>query len=89
MKRWLRTRIKREESGIFPFTTIDWTGRNRRKLKRRFKACKEALKWKQKLLLQQATGLDMDFGSFYRIYEEGLKPKLNMNEISLADIIKW
>ena len=74
----------------------DWTGKNKRKLKRGFRTRKEALEYEQKFLL----------------YEEDLKPKLKlntwrtkdvifqkklipyfkekkMNEISPADIIKW
>ena len=72
---------KDEERGTWyvSFHYNDWTGKNRRKLKRGFKTRKEALEWEQKFRLQQATSLDMDFGSFYRIYEDDLKPKLKLN----------
>lgn len=33
----------------------DWTGKNKRKLKRGFRTRKEALEYEQKFLLQQAT----------------------------------
>ena len=36
----------------------DWTGKNKRKLKRGFRTRKEALEYEQKFLLQQATNLD-------------------------------
>lgn len=55
----------------------DWTGKNKRKLKRGFRTRKEALEYEQKFLLQQATNLDMRFEDFYKLYEEDLKPKLN------------
>ena len=53
----------------------DWTGKNKRKLKRGFRTRKEALEYEQKFLLQQATNLDMRFADFYKLYEEDLKPK--------------
>lgn len=52
----------------------DWTGKNKRKLKRGFRTRKEALEYEQKFLLQQATNLDMRFEDFYKLYEEDLKP---------------
>ena len=53
----------------------DWTGKNKRKLKRGFRTRREALEYEQKFLLQQATNLDMRFADFYKLYEEDLKPK--------------
>ena len=80
---------KDEERGTWyvSFHYNDWTGKNRRKLKRGFKTRKEALEWEQKFRLQQATSLDMDFGSFYRIYEDDLKPKLKLNTWKTKDTI--
>ena len=48
---------KDEERGTWyvSFHYNDWTGKNRRKLKRGFKTRKEALEWEQKFRLQQAT----------------------------------
>ena len=57
----------------------DWTGKNKRKLKRGFRTRREALEYEQKFLLQQATNLDMMFADFYKLYEEDLKPKLKLN----------
>lgn len=57
----------------------DWTGKNRRKLKRGFRTRKEALEYEQKFRLQQATNLDMNFADFYKLYEDDMKPKLKLN----------
>ena len=80
---------KDEERGTWyvSFHYNDWTGKNRRKLKRGFKTRKEAQEWEQKFRLQQATSLDMDFGSFYRIYGDDLKPKLKLNTWKTKDTI--
>lgn len=65
----------------------DWTGKNKRKLKRGFRTRKEALEYEQKFLLQQATNLDMRFEDFYKLYEEDLKPKLKLNTWRTKDVI--
>ena len=65
----------------------DWTGKNKRKLKRGFRTRKEALEYEQKFLLQQATNLDMRFEDFYKLYEEDLKPKLKLNTWRTSSII--
>ena len=65
----------------------DWTGKNKRKLKRGFRTRREALEYEQKFLLQQATNLDMRFEDFYKLYEEDLKPKLKLNTWRTKDVI--
>ena len=65
----------------------DWTGKNKRKLKRGFRTRKEALEYEQKFLLQQATNLDMRFEDFYKLYEEDLKPKLKLNTWRTKEVI--
>lgn len=65
----------------------DWTGKNKRKLKRGFRTRKEALEYEQKFLLQQATNLDMRFADFYKLYEEDLKPKLKLNTWRTKEVI--
>lgn len=65
----------------------DWTGKNKRKLKRGFRTRKEALEYEQKFLLQQAINLDMRFADFYKLYEEDLKPKLKLNTWRTKDVI--
>lgn len=65
----------------------DWTGKNKRKLKRGFRTRKEALEYEQKFLLQQATNLDMRFEDFYKLYEEDLKPKLKLNTFLIPSFV--
>ena len=65
----------------------DWTGKNKRKLKRGFRTRKEALEYEQKFLLQRATNLEMRFADFYKLYEEDLKPKLKLNTWRTKDVI--
>ena len=65
----------------------DWTGKNKRKLKRGFRTRKEALEYEQKFLLQQAINLDMRFEDFYKLYEEDLKPKLKLNTWRTKNVI--
>ena len=65
----------------------DWTGKNKRKLKRGFRTRREALEYEQKFLLQQATNLDMRFEDFCKLYEEDLKPKLKLNTWLTKDVI--
>ena len=80
---------KDEERGTWyvSFHYNDWTGKNKRKLKRGFRTRKEALEYEQKFLLQQATNLDMRFEDFYKLYEEDLKPKLKLNTWRTKDVI--
>ena len=65
----------------------DWTGKNKRKLKRGFRTRTEALEYEQKFLLQQATNRDMMFADFYKLYEEDFKPKLKLNTWRTKDVI--
>ena len=65
----------------------DWTGKNRRKLKRGFRTRKEALEYEQKFRLQQATNLDMKFSDFYKLYEDDVKPKLKLNTWRTKEVI--
>lgn len=75
---------KDEERGTWyvSFHYNDWTGKNKRKLKRGFRTRKEALEYEKKFLLQQATNLDMRFEDFYKLYEEDLKPKLKLKHVA-------
>jgi integrase len=80
---------KDEEKGTWyvSFHYNDWTGKNRRKLKRGFKTRREALDFEQHFRLQQAQNLDMTLGDFYKIYEEDLKPKLKLNTWRTKEVI--
>lgn len=72
---------KDEERGTWyvSFHYNDWTGKNRRKLKRGFKTRKEALEYENRFKMQQASNLDMNFEDFYKLYTEDLQPKLKRN----------
>ena len=72
---------KDEERGTWyvSFHYNDWTGKNKRKLKRGFRTRKEALEYEQKFLLQQATNLNMRFEDFYKLYEQDMRSRLKQN----------
>ncbi|MDD4371847.1 MAG: site-specific integrase [Anaerostipes sp.] len=57
----------------------DWTGKNRRKMKRGFKTKKEATDFEHHFKLEQASNLDMTFGDFWEVYTENVKPKIRYN----------
>lgn len=80
---------KDEERGTWyvSFHYNDWTGKNRRKLKRGFKTRREALEYEQKFRLQQAENLDMNFEAFYKMYEEDLRPKLKLNTWRTKEVL--
>lgn len=58
------------------FHYYDWTGKNKRKLKRGFKARKEALEWEQHFRMKEAADLDMSFEDFVQAYTRDMQPKL-------------
>ena len=70
---------KDEEWGTWyvSFHYNDWTGKNKRKLKRGFRTRKEALEYEQKFLLQQATNLDMRFYKPRHTFTKGKVEALN------------
>lgn len=70
---------KERDSWYVSFHYVDWTGKNKRKLRRGFKTRKEALDFEKRFLLQQAKHLDMNFMDFYKIYEEDNKPQVKLN----------
>ncbi|RKI27966.1 site-specific integrase [bacterium 1xD8-6] len=72
---------KDEERGTWyvSFHYYDWTGKNKRKLKRGFKTRKEALEWEQHFRMREESNLDMTFGDFWKSYEMDMKPKLKEN----------
>ena len=72
---------KDEERGTWyvSFHYYDWTGKNKRKLKRGFKTRKEALEWEQHFRMREESDLDMTFGDFWKSYEMDMKPKLKEN----------
>lgn len=72
---------KDEERGTWyvSFHYRDWTGKNKRKLKRGFKTKREALEFEQHFLLKEAANLDMTFADFVKEYAKDRKPKLKMS----------
>ena len=72
---------KDEERGTWyvSFHYYDWTGKNKRKLKRGFKTRKEALEWEQHFRMREESNLDMTFGDFWKSYVMDMKPKLKEN----------
>lgn len=72
---------KDEERGTWyvSFHYYDWTGKNKRKLKRGFKTRKEALEWEQHFRMREEFNLDMTFEDFWKSYEMDMKPKLKEN----------
>ena len=72
---------KDEERGTWyvSFHFYDWTGKNKRKLKRGFKTRKEALEWEQHFRMREESNLDMTFEDFWKSYEMDMKPKLKEN----------
>lgn len=72
---------KDEERGTWyvSFHYYDWTGKNKRKLKRGFKTRKGALEWEQHFRMREESNLDMTFEDFWKSYEMDMKPKLKEN----------
>ena len=72
---------KDQERGTWyvSFHYYDWTGKNKRKLKRGFKTRKEALEWEQHFRMREESNLDMTFADFWKAYEMDMKPKLKEN----------
>lgn len=72
---------KDEERGTWyvSFHYNDWTGKNKRKLKRGFKTRREALEWEQHFRMKEESNLEMTFGDFVEAYTRDMKPKLKEN----------
>lgn len=72
---------KDEERGTWyvSFHYYDWTGKNKRKLKRGFKTRKEALEWEQHFRMKEGSNLDMTFEDFIDAYTRDMRPKLKEN----------
>ena len=76
------------------FHYYDWTGKNKRKLKRGFKTRKEALEWEHNFKVKEADGIDMTVGEFFELYTSDMKPKLKLNawktkETIVNGILYW
>ena len=69
------------------FHYCDWTGQNRRKMKRGFKTKKEALEWERHFRMREGADLDMTFADFWKLYEADRKPKLKENTWNIKETI--
>lgn len=69
------------------FHYYDWTGKNKRKLKRGFKTRKEALEWEQHFRMKEAADLDMSFEDFVQAYTRDMQPKLKENTWNTKETI--
>ena len=81
---------KDEERGTWyvSFHFYDWTGKNKRKLKRGFKTRKEALEWEQHFRMREESNLDMTFEDFWKSYKMDMKPKLKENTWNTKEAVK-
>ena len=73
----------RDESGngtwFTKFTYTNWRGEKINRKKRGFKTKKEALKWEEDFLREQAGNLDMTFTEFFQVYGKDMRPRLREN----------
>ncbi len=73
----------RDESGngtwFAKFTYTNWRGEKINRKKRGFKTKKEALKWEEDFLREQAGNLDMTFAEFFQVYGKDIRPRLREN----------
>lgn len=62
--------VKKNTKGLWDvqFYYKDYQGKRVKKHKRNFKTQKEAIEWAEKFIAQQSCHLNMDFASFWKIY---------------------
>lgn len=65
----------------------DWTGTDKRKMKRGFRTKREALQWEQNFKLREASDLDMTFEMFVNEYTRDRKAKLKRSTWETKDYI--
>jgi Integrase len=69
------------------FHYCDWTGQNKRKLKRGFRTKREAVQWEQNFKLKEAASLDMTFEAFVEEYTKDRKAKLKRSTWEIKEYI--
>lgn len=69
------------------FHYCDWTGKNKRKMKRGFQTRKEALEWEQHFRMKDGSDLHITFADFWKLYEKDRKPRLKENTWNTKEII--
>lgn len=70
---------KNKDSWYVQFYYKDWTGKNKKKLKRGFQTKKEATEWERSFVMQQSCNLDMKFKDFWEVYKTDVKPQVKYN----------
>ncbi len=75
----------RDESGngtwFTKFTYANWRGEKINRKKRGFKTKKEALKWEEDFLREQAGNLDMTFAEFFQSIWKGYATKIKRKHL--------
>lgn len=61
------------------FYYMDWTGQNKRKMKRGFSTRREALQWEKKFRLSETSSMDMTFSAFVEEYANDRRARLKEN----------
>ena len=57
----------------------DWTGKNKRKVKRGFATKKEAIQWERQFYLQHEGNPELTMNEFYLLYKEDIMHKIKLN----------
>lgn len=70
---------KKNGTWYVQFRYTDWQGERQQKLKRGFTTKHEALEWEREFLMQKKSDPNMTFESFYKMYENDVKPRLKLN----------
>ena len=73
--------FKNKDNGTWyvQFRYTDWKGERQQKLKRGFATKRQALEWERSFLMEKQADINMTFESFYKLYEQDVKPKLKLN----------
>lgn len=61
------------------FSVSDWTGANKRIVKRGFKTKKDAQEFEKNTTLREKSSIDVTFKDFYVMYERDMKVRLRLN----------
>ena len=65
---WQHTKMKKERIWYVSFYYEDWTGAKKRKVKRGFRASKEALNFEAEYKRTAKADMDMTMGEFVEVY---------------------
>ncbi len=80
---------KKKGTWYVQFRYTDWEGKRQQKLKRGFETRRDALDWEREFLMQKKSDPNMTFESFFKMYEEDVRPRLKLNTwLSKESIIK-